>query len=108
MLLTVGVVATLWLSTQAIADSYRLEEAKTKAGELAERAAELQRDVTRQESPSELAERAKEMGMVPAGDPGRLVVMPDGRVVVVGEPTPAEKPAPAGDEDAGSTTPGDG
>ena len=39
VLLTVGVAATLWLSTQAIADSYRLDEAKQEADRLAERAA---------------------------------------------------------------------
>ncbi len=93
-LLVVGVAATLWLSTQAIADSYRLEDAKQQADQLAERADQLQRDVTKAESASALAERAKAMGMVPAGDPARLVVKPNGRVVVVGEPTRAEKPAP--------------
>jgi hypothetical protein len=93
-LLVVGVVATLWLSTQAIADSYRLDNAKQEADQLAERADQLQRDVTKAESASALAERAKAMGMVPAGDPARLVVKPDGRVVVVGEPTKAEKPKP--------------
>jgi len=93
-LLVVGVAATLWLSTQAIADSYRLEGAKERADQLAERADQLQRDVTKAESASALAERAKAMGMVPAGDPARLVVKPDGRVVVVGEPTRAEKPKP--------------
>jgi hypothetical protein len=93
-LLTVGVAATLWLSTQAIADSYRLEDAKQEADHLAERAAELQREVTEKESASSLAERAKAMGMVPAGDPARLIVQPDGTVVVVGEPKPVEKPAP--------------
>jgi hypothetical protein len=94
VLLTVGVVATLWLSTQAIADSYRLEDAKQTADHLAERADQLERDVTKAESASALAERAKSMGMVPAGDPARLVVQPDGRVVVVGEPNRAEKPKP--------------
>ncbi len=93
-LLTVGVAATLWLSTQAIADSYRLEDAKQTADQLAERADQLQREVTKSESASALAERAKAMGMVPGGDPARLVVRPDGRVVVVGEPTPAQKPKP--------------
>jgi hypothetical protein len=92
VLLTVGVVTTLWLSTQAIADSYRLEHAKQGAEQLAERADQLQRDVTKAESASALAERARAMGMVPAGDPARLVVKPNGRVVVVGEPTKAEKP----------------
>ncbi len=94
VVLTVGVAATLWLSTQAIADSYRLEQAKQEADRLAEYAAELQREVTAMESAASLAERAKAMGMVPAGDPARLVVKPDGTVVVVGEPTPVEAPAP--------------
>jgi hypothetical protein len=71
-----------------------LEEAKKEADHLAERAAELQREVTEQESASSLDERAKAMGMVPAGDPARLIVQPDGTVVVVGEPKPVEKPAP--------------
>jgi hypothetical protein len=108
-LLTVGVAATLWLSTQAIADSYRLEEAKQEADQLAERAAHLQREVTEDESAASLAERAKAMGMVPAGDPARLVVQPDGTVVVVGEPKPVERPvppAPPADQQppAGTTT----
>jgi uncharacterized protein HemX len=92
VLLVVGVAATLWLSTQAIADSYRLDEVKQESERLAERAAELQREVTEKESAASLAERAKAMGMVPAGDPARLVVKPDGTVVVVGEPTPVVPP----------------
>lgn len=94
VVLTVGVAATLWLSTQAVADSYRLEEVKQEADRLAERAAELQREVTENESAASLAERAKAMGMVPAGDPARLIVQPDGTVVLVGEPTPVQPPAP--------------
>lgn len=94
VLLAAGVAATLWLSTQAIADSYQLDNAKQQADQLAERADQLQRDVTKAESASALAERARAMGMVAAGDPARLVVKPNGRVVVVGEPTRAEKPKP--------------
>lgn len=102
--LTVGIVATLWLSTQAIADSYRLEEAKREADRLAEYAGGLQREVTEKESAASLAERAKAMGMVPAGDPARLVVHEDGTVTVVGEPTPVQAPAPpAGETPAGQT-----
>lgn len=93
-LLVVGVAATLWLSTQAIADSYRLEKAKQEANDLSERAATLQREVTKLDSPAALAERAKQLGMVLPGDPARLVVQPDGSVVVVGEPTPATSAAP--------------
>lgn len=98
VLLTVGVAATLWLSTQAIEDSYRLDNAKKEADRLSEQAADLQREVTEKESASSLADRAKAMGMVPAGDPARLIVQPDGTVVVVGEPKPVEKPAPPADQ----------
>ncbi|WP_436500931.1 hypothetical protein [Actinokineospora sp. HUAS TT18] len=93
-LLAVGVAATLWLTTQAVADSYRLENAKKEANELAEQAAQLQREVTRNESASALAERARQLGMVPAGDPARLVVGPDGSVTVVGDAKPVQAPAP--------------
>ncbi|MGW5050087.1 hypothetical protein [Actinokineospora sp. NPDC004072] len=93
-LLVVGVAATLWLSTQAIADSYRLERAKTEADHLAEQVAVLQREVARMESAPELARRARELGMVPAGDAAWLVVSPDGKVTVVGEPTPVTAPPP--------------
>jgi hypothetical protein len=95
VLLVVGVAATLWLSTQAIADSYRLDQAKQESERLAERAAVLQREVTQKESAASLAERAKAMGMIPAGDPARLVVQPDGTVVLVGEPTPVVPPTPS-------------
>jgi hypothetical protein len=103
--LTVGIVATLWLSTQAIEDSYRLEQAKQKADQLAERAAQLQQEVTEKESAASLAERAQAMGMVPAGDPARLIVQPDGTVVVVGEPTPVQAPPPAGQPTTGTQAP---
>lgn len=110
--LTVGIVATLWLSTQAIADSYRLDKTKQEADRLAERAAGLQREVTEQESAASLAERAKAMGMVPAGDPARLIVHPDGTVTLVGEPTPVQPPAPvtppAGEQPSGGTGQGGG
>ncbi|SDC29888.1 hypothetical protein [Actinokineospora iranica] len=91
-LLVVGVVATLWLTTQAIADSYRLEAAKQEATRLSEQAAQLQREVTKQESPSALADRARALGMVPAGDPSWLVVNPDGSVTVVGDAKPVTTP----------------
>jgi hypothetical protein len=93
-LLAVGVAATLWLSTQAIADSYRLEQAKQEANDLAERAAVLQREVTNLDSASALDKRARDQGMVPADEPARLVVQPDGTVVVVGTPKQAKPPAP--------------
>jgi hypothetical protein len=95
VLLTVALVATLWLSTSAAGDSYRLQNAQETARNLAERSEQLSREVAGLETAPELARRARELGMVPAGDPARLVVAPNGAVVVVGEPREATGPPPA-------------
>ncbi|ONI70561.1 hypothetical protein ALI144C_48900 [Actinosynnema sp. ALI-1.44] len=92
-LLATGVVTTLWLSTQAIADSYRLDQAKKAATELAEEVELLQREVTNLESPATLDEMARKLGAIRSSDPARIVVAPDGKVTVVGEPKPAAPPA---------------
>lgn len=94
-LLVAGVATTLWLSTQSIADSYRLEEIRNDTAGLAERAERLQREVARDESAFSLAEKAKAQGMVPSGDPAYVVVGPDGGTRVVGEPKAVTAPEPA-------------
>lgn len=92
--LAAALVATLWFSTAASADSYRLQEALTQARDLSERSEDLGQRVATLETAPELARRARALGMVPSGEPARLVVLPDGAVVLVGEPTPARAPAP--------------
>ncbi|WP_326837185.1 hypothetical protein VSH64_20180 [Amycolatopsis rhabdoformis] len=92
-LLAVGVASTLWLTTQAIADSYRLEQLRTTNANLAEAKDRLERDVAKAQSPASLAPAAKQLGMVPGGDPARIVVGPDGKTTVVGEPTKAQPAA---------------
>jgi hypothetical protein len=110
VLLAVGLVATLWLSTAAAADSYRLKDATAEAGALSEQAERLHREVAVLASAPELARRAAELGMTPAQDPARLVVAPDGTVSVVGEPRaaiappPPVQPAPDGPPAAGGET----
>ena len=99
VLLSVALVATLWLSTAAAADSYRLQNARESTRDLTERSEQLGREVATLETAPELARRARELGMVPAGDPARLVPGPDGAVVVVGEPEAATVP------EAGSPAP---
>jgi hypothetical protein len=94
VLLAVGLVATLWLSTAAAADSYRLEDATAEARMLSEQAERLHREVAVLASAPELARRATELGMTPVRDPARLVVAPDGSVDVVGEPRAAVPPQP--------------
>ncbi|MGI9062903.1 MAG: hypothetical protein ACR2FQ_03655 [Pseudonocardiaceae bacterium] len=94
VLLGAALVATLWLSTAAAADSYRLQEAQTEARDLSERAEELGRSVATLETAPQLARRARALGMVPVDEPARLVVLPGGTVTVVGDPRPARAPAP--------------
>ncbi|WP_410675661.1 hypothetical protein [Amycolatopsis sp. cmx-4-68] len=89
-LLAAGVATTLWLTTQAIADSYRLEQLRTTNASLAETKEQLQREVAKAESPASLAPAAQQQGMVPGGDPARIVVGPDGKTTLVGEPKKAK------------------
>jgi hypothetical protein len=93
-LLAAGVATTLWLTTQAIADSYRLEQLRTTNSSLAETKEQLQRDVAKAESPASLAPAAQQLGMVPGGDPARILVGPDGRTSLVGEPKKAKADVP--------------
>jgi outer membrane biosynthesis protein TonB len=94
VLLGVGLVATLWLSTAAAADSYRLQDARAAARLLSSQSERLHREVASMESAPELARRASGIGMVAVQDPARLVVAPDGTVTVVGVPMPAKASAP--------------
>jgi hypothetical protein len=93
-LLAVTLVATLWLSTAATADSYHLQSARKVARQLTERSESLSRQVATLETAPELARRARELGMVPAGDAAQLVVQPDGGVILVGQPRRATAPPP--------------
>ncbi|GAA4888843.1 hypothetical protein [Actinomycetospora straminea] len=94
VLLTGGLVATLWLSTAAAADSYRLDEARQVARDLSEQSERLHRDVEAAQSAPALAAAARAQGMVPAGDPAVLLVAPDGTSQVIGDARPAQPTAP--------------
>ncbi|HZG90834.1 MAG TPA: septum formation initiator, partial [Pseudonocardia sp.] len=94
VLLVGGLVATLWLSTAASADSYRLQDARAEAAALSQRSERLHREVAQLASAPELARRADQLGMVRVQDPARLVVGADGSVTVVGEPEAATAPPP--------------
>ncbi|CCQ16171.1 putative uncharacterized protein [Rhodococcus sp. AW25M09] len=89
-LLAIGLGLTLLLTTRSAGDSYDLSAAKAVNTELAQQRASLQKDVELAESPTELARKAAGLGMVPAKNPPRLIVGPDGGVQVVGTPAPAD------------------
>ena len=100
-MLGLGLIATLWLSTNAAEGSYQLSSAQKESNLLAEKAEALHRDVATMNSAVALARRATDLGMVPTTDVARLVVAPGGAVTVVGKPAPAAPqatpatPAPA-------------
>lgn len=94
VLLIGGVVATLYFATQSTADAYRLERSKAETGQLSVQVAQLQQQVAQQDSPPSLAQKAQQLGMVPAGDPAHLVVGPSGTVSMIGTPSVAQPPPP--------------
>ncbi|WP_330253786.1 hypothetical protein OG874_04040 [Nocardia sp. NBC_00565] len=89
-LLGCGLALTLLLTTRSAEDSYQLGDAKATNRKLADERAALQREVEAADSAPELGARAGELGMIPAKDPARLVIGPDGGVTVIGKPTPAQ------------------
>ncbi|MEV6064603.1 hypothetical protein ACIGO9_35215 [Nocardia asteroides] len=89
-LLGCGLALTLLLTTRAAEDSYLLGDARAVNRKLADERAALQREVAAADSAPELASRARELGMIPAKDPARLVLGPGGEVTVIGTPTPAQ------------------
>ncbi|NMM83177.1 hypothetical protein B2J88_02130 [Rhodococcus sp. SRB_17] len=88
-LFSIGLAVTLLLTTRSAEDSYQLSDARAFNQSLVEQKAALERDYQSRNSAPELANAANALGMVPAKDPARLVVHPDGTVEVVGTPAPA-------------------
>ncbi|WP_063916028.1 hypothetical protein [Nocardia flavorosea] len=87
-----GLALTLVLTTRAAEDSYQLSDAREVNRVLSDERAALQREVAAADSAPVLAARARELGMIPADDPARLVVAPDGTITVIGDPVPAQGP----------------
>jgi hypothetical protein len=85
-----GLALTLLLTTRAAEDSYQLGDARQLNRTLAEERAALQRDVEAADSAPELAARARELGMIPAKDPARLVIGADGKKSRAGRSLGAE------------------
>ncbi|MFI9817153.1 hypothetical protein [Saccharothrix variisporea] len=94
VVLGVGIAAIMWLSTQATADSYRLQDARAEEKRLARQVEQLRQEVALAESPRQLAEAAARLGLVPVEDPARLRQLPDGTVEVYGKPSEAKAPTP--------------
>lgn len=92
-LLAAGLIALLLLNVALAQDSYRLHQLQKETSLLAEEKRGLQRAVALESQPSALAEKAKQQGMVPAGDPAYLDVS---KGKARGKPEPA-----GGEQDGG-------
>ena len=89
-----GLGLTLWLSTDSAERSYQLGNAREKNQLLQQQKEALERDVLEAQAAPELAEAARNLGMIPSKDAAHLVQDPTGNWVVVGTPKPAEGAPP--------------
>jgi hypothetical protein len=92
-LLSLGLIALLLLNTALAEGSFTLSALQRDQAVLAGRAQALEQDLARLQAPQRLADQARALGMVPAGNPVFLTT-PDGKIL--GEPKPgvaAPKPA---------------
>lgn len=89
-LLCLGLAATLLLTTRSAEDSYELAATRAHNQTLREQAVDLKREVEAGNSAPVLAQKAAELGLIPAKDPARLLQASDGSVQVIGTPKPAE------------------
>ncbi|MEU3728665.1 septum formation initiator family protein [Streptomyces sp. NPDC033538] len=85
VLLGGGLIGLLVLNSAMSEGSFQLDDLKQKTKELTDEEQALQRDIDAYSAPRALQRRARELGMVPGGDPAFLA--PDG--TVKGSPGPA-------------------
>ncbi|HWG94199.1 MAG TPA: hypothetical protein VNU66_08255 [Mycobacteriales bacterium] len=91
VLLAGGLLGLLALNTALAQDAFRLHGLTVEGRALADREQVLEREVEELRTPRNLAERARALGMVPAGSPAFLR-LEDG--AVLGAEVPAGEPAP--------------
>ncbi|MGC9496727.1 septum formation initiator family protein [Streptomyces sp. WG7] len=89
VLLGGGLIGLLVLNSAMSEGSFQLEDLKQETKELTDEEQSLQRDIDAYSAPRALQRRARELGMVPGGDPAFLA--PDG--TVKGSPSPASAAA---------------
>lgn len=94
--LLVGTTLGLLVLNTAIAvDSLKATALRSANAQRSEEVQRLQRQVITAGTPEQVAADATRAGMVPAGQPGFLVLGPDGRSTLRGTPQPAPRPSVA-------------
>ncbi|MGK5532311.1 FtsB family cell division protein [Streptomyces sp. URMC 129] len=95
LLLAGGMLCLLILNASLNEGSFTLSELRQETRELTDEQQRLQAEVDAYSAPDALADRARELGMVPGGPPAFLA--PDGTVLGNTDPTPAPPPPPPPD-----------
>jgi hypothetical protein len=91
LLLGGGLIGLLVLNSALSEGSFRLDDLQKATKDFTDQEQALQRDIDAYSAPDALQRRARELGMVPGGDPAFLA--PDGKVK--GVPSPASAPEEA-------------
>jgi hypothetical protein len=98
-----GVLGVLLLNTEIDENAFHLEELRREQAALDQRQQELEEQIAAASSTAQLAAAARQLGLVRAGDVGRLR-MPDGEIQ--GDPAPIapdpDRPTGAGAPEPGS------
>jgi cell division protein FtsB len=86
LLLGGGLIGLLMLNSALSEGSFKLADLQKRTKNLTDEEQALQRDIDAYSSPDALQRRARQLGMVPGGDPAFLG--PDGRIKGVPSPAP--------------------
>jgi hypothetical protein len=97
-MLVVGLVGVLWLNTLTDQAGIQTNDTRASTAKLQVTADQLHSDIAYRSATPAIAEQARKLGLVPAGDAAILVVPPaaDGSTAaptVIGTPTPVPAPA---------------
>ncbi|MFI9345909.1 septum formation initiator family protein [Streptomyces sp. NPDC052773] len=93
LLLGGGLIGLLVLNSALSEGSFKLDDLQRETKNLTDEEQALQRDIDAYSAPDALQRRARELGMVPGGDPAFL--NPDGTVEGIPSPAPAAAPQSA-------------
>lgn len=91
MILTVGLLAMLWINTSLAQGAFTLTDLQQQRAQLLETEQQLAEQLARAESPAQVETAARELGMVPQEVPV-FVRLSDGQII--GDPIPQPEPAP--------------
>ncbi|MCL8010548.1 hypothetical protein [Streptomyces sp. AS02] len=89
LLLGGGLIGLLVLNSALSEGAFKLDDLKRDTKAFTDEEQSLQRDIDAYSAPDALQRRARELGMVPGGDPAFL--NPDGTVMGVPSPAPADR-----------------